>query len=447
MLPLKLKKGPEGSFSLKDLFFIALGQVVGTGVVTLVGVAMNQTGPSAWLAYPVAVFVGMILVYPYMMLGATIRLGGGAYSAVLATMGPMASGIYCLSKIPSVLSMSAFPIAIGFYLTDIFPGTNSTVIAMAFLTVFYVINLLGLKLFTKTQNVMGYVLLIGMFVLIVAGLFKINPTYLSPSQPGFFSNGAMGFFTAVFLMVGSTKGYYNSVTFGENARNARRDVPISMCLSALVVLLMYTGVAVVDVGVLPLSEVAGKPLTVVAKEVLPGVLYYIFIFGGVIMALTTSINASFGILSREIETGITDGWLPKGLAKRNRFGTPTYILTYIFLASTIPILTGFDVQKVMNIMLLFTGVVNTILFVGIYRLPTLYPEEWANKTIKMPTGVFYLVMIIATLIQFGTIAFSCRSLDGLTIILSIGSMAVAAVYAFFRGKSGKYVIKESVWSD
>jgi APA family basic amino acid/polyamine antiporter len=93
MLPLKLKKGPEGTFSLKDLFFISLGQVVGTGVVTLVGVAMTQTGPSAWLAYPTAVFIGMILVYPYMMLGATIRLGGGAYSAVSALMGPLASGI------------------------------------------------------------------------------------------------------------------------------------------------------------------------------------------------------------------------------------------------------------------------------------------------------------------------------------------------------------------
>lgn len=113
MLPLNLRKGPKGTLTLKDLFFISLGQAVGTGVVTLVGVAMLQTGPSAWLAYPVAVLIGMFLVYPYFMLGSTVRLGGGAYSAVSATMGPLASGIYCLSKIPSVISLAAFPIAIG----------------------------------------------------------------------------------------------------------------------------------------------------------------------------------------------------------------------------------------------------------------------------------------------------------------------------------------------
>ena len=447
MKPLKLRKGPEGTLTLKDLFFISLGQVVGTGVVTLVGVAMNQTGPSAWLAYPVAVFVGMILVYPYLMLGSTIRLGGGAYSAVSATMGPLASGVYCLSKLPSVVSMAAFPIAIGFYLSDVFPGTSGTVFAMVFLTVFYIVNMLGLKPFTKIQNIMGYVLLVGMFLLVVLGLFKIDPANLSVRQEGFFSHGAIGFFTAVFLMVGSTKGYYNSVCFGKNAKNARKDVPVSMVISALVILLMYTGVAVVDVGVLPLSEVAGKPLTVVAREVLPGALYYIFIFGGVIMALTTSVNASFGIFTREISTGIEDGWLPVSLAKKNRFGAPAYIVTFIFVAGAIPILTGFDVKKIMNVMLLFTGVVNTILFIGIFRLPTLYPEEWARKTVKSPTWLFYVIMVVATLIQFGTIAFSCRSLDALTIALSIGSMAVCAAYAFFRAKSGGYVIKESVWND
>ena len=165
------------------------------------------------------------------------------------------------------------------------------------------------------------------------------------------------------------------------------------------------------------------------------------------MALTTSVNASFGIFTREIGTGVEDGWLPVSLAKKNRFGVPGYIITFIFVAGAIPILTGFDVKKITNVMLLFTGVVNTILFIGIFRLPKLYPEEWARRTVKSPTWLFYVIMVIATLIQFGTIAFSCRSLDGLTIGLSIGSMIVCAIDAFFRAKSGKFVIKESVWND
>lgn len=447
MLPLKLTKGPEGTLTRKDLFFIALGQVVGSGIVTVVGVGMNQTGPSAWLAYFVALLIGAILVFPYFMLGSTIRLGGGVYSAVTALMDEKWAGIYGVSKLPGIVALASFPITIAFYIASVFTGVNQTVVALVALAFFFIVQILGINVFAKIQKYMGYVLLVSMFSFVLFGLPHIKWAYVSPAQENFFTHGASGFWMAVFLMVSSTKGYYNSVNFGKNAVNAKKDVPVSMVFSFLTITVLYLGVAFVDIGVLPLEQVAGQPLTLVAKEILPTVFFYVFIFGGVLMALTTSLNSSFAVLIREVETAVEDGWLPTGFAKKNRFGTSTYVVIAVFIIALLPILTNFSVSKILSAMLLFTSTVNIVVYVAIFRLPKLYPDEWERKTVKMTKPVFYALMAVSMAMLVATLVFSCRSVGLLTAVISLASMGVAAVYAYFRAKSGNYKIRLSVWND
>ena len=51
-----------------DLFAIAIGMVVGSGMVTLIGPAMAYTGYSVWLAYLAAIIMGFFMVFPYIIL-------------------------------------------------------------------------------------------------------------------------------------------------------------------------------------------------------------------------------------------------------------------------------------------------------------------------------------------------------------------------------------------
>ncbi len=63
-----------------DLFAIAVGMVIGSGMVTLIGPAMAYTGYSVWLAYLTAIVMGFFMVFPYIILGGTMRVAGGPYS-------------------------------------------------------------------------------------------------------------------------------------------------------------------------------------------------------------------------------------------------------------------------------------------------------------------------------------------------------------------------------
>lgn len=65
-----------------DLFAIAVGMVIGSGMVTLIGPAMAYTGYSVWLAYLTAIVMGFFMVFPYIILGGTMRVAGGPYSIV-----------------------------------------------------------------------------------------------------------------------------------------------------------------------------------------------------------------------------------------------------------------------------------------------------------------------------------------------------------------------------
>ena len=82
----KLMKEEKG-IRLSSLIMIAIGMVIGSGVVSLIGPAIAMTGRSAGIAYAGAVILGLILILPGIFIASTIRVKGGEYRMVQALMG------------------------------------------------------------------------------------------------------------------------------------------------------------------------------------------------------------------------------------------------------------------------------------------------------------------------------------------------------------------------
>ena len=58
----------ERVLTFRDLLFIAIGQIIGAGVVALTGVAIGMTGPSVTLAYLAAALLVLIVSIPILSL-------------------------------------------------------------------------------------------------------------------------------------------------------------------------------------------------------------------------------------------------------------------------------------------------------------------------------------------------------------------------------------------
>ena len=62
--------------TFRDVLFIAIGQIIGAGVVALTGVAIVMTGPSVIFAYALAALLSMIVAVPIMIAGAALPTVG-----------------------------------------------------------------------------------------------------------------------------------------------------------------------------------------------------------------------------------------------------------------------------------------------------------------------------------------------------------------------------------
>ena len=142
-MAIKVVKEPApkpGTLGRVELYALAIGQVIGAGVITLIVPAIKMTGYSAWLAY----FVAIIMVLPFVFISSTLRLGGGNYSMLCDLAGPSTAGIFAFMYLTQCLSLSLFGTSAAAYLGDIIPALSGhlprILVGGGLLTFFFVVN-------------------------------------------------------------------------------------------------------------------------------------------------------------------------------------------------------------------------------------------------------------------------------------------------------------------
>ena len=96
----------EKKLSKYDLLALSVGQVIGAGVITLIGPAINMTGRSAWISYLLAVLLGAIVTLPYTIAASTLKFNGGEYYLNVRLGGTLKGGMYITAYITQAISVS-----------------------------------------------------------------------------------------------------------------------------------------------------------------------------------------------------------------------------------------------------------------------------------------------------------------------------------------------------
>ena len=438
---------PPGSLGKPELYALSIGQVIGAGVITLVGPAIALTGLSTWLAYGAAIVLGFFLIIPIVFITSTLRLGGGYYSMLAGLAGEKPAGMYAVAFLTQTVSLSLFGVSLGVYAKSLWPQLNQQVVGIVFLTLFYIINLMGVNIMAKAQKLMTWLLIAALMMFVVVGMTKLKNPVFDLHSANYFSGGTGGFFAAVYLFVYSTNGYSMTMNYGRDAKNAKRDIPWAILMSVPTLILIYCGVAIVGSGVLPLEQVVNQPLTLAAKEILLPALFIIFMVGGPIMALMTTINSTMAYNCIPIAQSCKDGWLPKSFARTNRRGSYYLILTFVYLMGLIPILLNFSVTTITNNIMLLNSVMSFLYSYAYYQLPKKYPEAWAKARFHVPDKIYYLIVTISLIAYFSVFINSVKSLTPVITIVSICAILFCMVFGLVRSKSPNVKIETSLWED
>jgi basic amino acid/polyamine antiporter, APA family len=251
-----MKSNSRPLLSLFDLTMIVIGLVIGMGIFrTASDSARAALTPTVFF---VAWFVGGIIALcgalTYAEIGSRYPVTGGYYKIFATAYHPsVAFAINCIILISNAASLAAVALIGSEYLSEIIfskPPSDlvKSFIAMGSILLFYVVNLMGLRMSSKTQNVL-MMIKIGMILLLIMALFfpeHHNVTAAAaPVSAGSFSfmDYVKSFGGALVAVCFTYGGYQQTINFGEEIKNPSKNMPKGIFIGILVIIALYLTVS------------------------------------------------------------------------------------------------------------------------------------------------------------------------------------------------------------
>lgn len=382
-----------------NIFTMAYGSTVGSGIFLMIGIAIGDTGRSLPLALVLgAVYITFNMLFGY-VISSFVPLKGGIYDHFAFVGLPVFTGVMGISTIFSAAILSGFASGIFDYLSAIFPGIApySKILSVILILFFFGISVRGLNTSAKVQNIFTLILIATLLIFGIVGITKVDFTTLLVEKD-FFLGGTKGFITAAALMAftcagGETVGF----SLAEDTENPTKTIPKFTLIAVVAAVITYALMCIVAVGILPVDQVAGQPLTVVAEVIFSRPLFVLFVIGGAVFALLTSFIGVITSLRYPLESLADDGWLPKFFNKKTKSGYPYVLMIICTIFAILPTLFNISFDTVVTLTTLCTLPLYIYANAACIKLPKKYPTLWKNSIFHMPYPIYVCLMVLATL--------------------------------------------------
>ena len=381
-----------------DLMAIAIGQIIGAGIMSSTGVAIGMTGTGVVLAFLVSPFLTIISIFPVAILSSAAPTTGGPYRYCSRLMGKGAGMVYLLLHATSFgVAISQYALSFGAYFASIVPGVDQHVVAMVILTLFFGMNLVGTKSAALLNKVMSIALFGGLFLFIAFGLPKVDMSYIVKRE-NLFLNGPMAFVSTLALLSSATAGAQFIAELGGEAKDAGRTIPKVMVVSTFGVGVFYVLIALVAAGILPIDQVANQPLTLVAGQTMPGVAFYLFVIGAALGATATTLNATLSWITKPLLVACDDGLLPKSFGTVSRHGVPYKLLTLFYLVGMIPLALKFDISFITKFTTANSLLTKLMVCAALFVLTAKGGDILKRSALKISAGAAKLLAVVGIIV-------------------------------------------------
>ena len=425
--------GLKRSLGLLDTVSIEVGAIIGAGIFALTGMAVAMCGPSLPFAFLIAAIPMVLALLPIGMLASVLPTVGGSFRYPSRILNPFWGfiGVWGIMMGIMLGGMPMYALSFADYLRVIFPAFDRNVIAVIALVFFVIINLLGVKAASLVQIGMFFVLMAALLVYIIWGIPAIDTANLTP----LFGSGFASLGIAAGMLFFAYMGANFIIDLGAEIKDAGRNIPLSFAISMPIVIVIYTLMGLVTVGTVPLSLCANQPLSVPAGQFMPPALALFFTVGGGLLALATTINATFMFASRYILVFAQDGVFPLALAGvSKRFGTPHWGLFIMLVLSLVFLPLGASSFKVLSIT---ASIGSLILFfpilISAMRFPQKMPDAYARAPFKLKGAWLWIIPVVALL--FGAVFIAFLVMESLTaFLILIGWMIIGVAYYVIRDR-------------
>ncbi|MBL0356130.1 MAG: amino acid permease [Chitinophagaceae bacterium] len=172
---------PKSKLNLFSFTMIVIGLVIGMGIFrTAATSAKDAIAPSVYFsAWIIGGIVALCGALTYAEIGSRYPVTGGYYKVFAKAYHPsIAFAINCLILVSNAASLSGVALIGSGYLLKLFPGEWSDIhkalVSTGAIVIFYIINLMGLKMSSRVQNILMLVKISMIIALITALFFSIS---------------------------------------------------------------------------------------------------------------------------------------------------------------------------------------------------------------------------------------------------------------------------------
>lgn len=389
---------------LPSVIATGVGVIIATSCLLSLGQGAGAIGTPFIISMILACALNCFAAFSMSELNALMpNLTGGLAQYTLACVGPfvtiliMAGGYLIGNTIVASVECAMF----GNTILTIYPKSPvpSMVYCVAILIILVLINLRGVDVFAKTQNIVAYGLIISLILLGVIGALGIG-TGKIVDQPAV----VKGDFESIISMCGLAFFLFIASEFvipiSKEVKNAKRNVPLGMILSLVLILVMQSILVLGFKNYTPWAELAASPS--------PHILYGTLLLGNVgkvwmaivaILAVVSTVNSNIAGLAN-IAAGMAKiGLLPEFFMKKNKYNVPYISILIIGGGMLVINITGLSSTDELSFMILSASVILMIAYILVHidvlilrkRLPK------APRNFKVPCGpVIPIIGMIGT---------------------------------------------------
>ena len=482
---------------VRDLTFLGIAAVIGTGVFTAIGSASFHGGPAVILLFGFTAIACSFAAYCYAEFASTIPVSGSAYTYSYVSFGEIFAWIigwdllmeYAIGNIAVAISWSQYFVRVlaGFNMhvpewmtIDYFtahhgfnqateqlahgtaftsldqglqamynawqhaPMLGSVRIIMDIPAFFIVVVItyivyVGIRESRTANNVMVLIKLAIILLVIIAGAFYVSPGNWSPFMPNGF-NGVMSGVSAVFF---AYIGFDAISTTAEECKDPQRDLPKAMFYTLFICTALYIVLVLVLTGMTNYSKLnVADPLAFVFQDqhsrlgnALSGIISVsaIIVIASVLLVYQLGQPRIWMSMSR-------DGLLPPIFARIHpKFKTPSFSTILTGLVVGIPALfLNLDVVIALtSIGTLFAFVLVCGGVLILERQPN-RPESKFKVPYLNGKYIVPLVLLLALALVFWEVPGYYRSLfrkEGLPMLVFFIVAIVVAIYTFLKNFS------------
>ena len=222
---------------------ILLNIVIGAGLLSLPGLAIQEVGDNAFYAWLLCAAAALPLVGVFILLARLYPNAGGIAFYAQRAFGPFGRRSTAYLMLGAVIfGLPSIALTGGHYLASVFPGDPN----------FYALVLMGLSglphLFRGegVGRILGWMasgVLVSIIAFLLIGIGSIDFVHTSFNLPAFDLAKALLPFPMIFF---AFTGWEIGAGLGEEFINAKRNFPIAMVLSLFIVTALYLAIAYIS---------------------------------------------------------------------------------------------------------------------------------------------------------------------------------------------------------